>query len=133
GFLGPAVRGRVGAPGAYLVIAVVLVMSLVLATWISAFDMAAYIGRWTSGLVRAGGTWVMALFRRRSPVPAAEEPGRPARTPRVPMQLVDPIEGMGGRPELVEKRDAPPPIIREPERKAEPARKTRRLGMQEER
>ena len=32
GFLGTALRGMVGAPGAYLVIAVVLVMSLVLAT-----------------------------------------------------------------------------------------------------
>src|SRR5262245_36673449 len=60
GFLGTALRGLVGAPGAYLVIAVVLVMSLVLATGISAFDMAAYLGRWTSGRVRAGATWVMA-------------------------------------------------------------------------
>src|SRR5262245_22331994 len=131
GFLGTALRGLVGAPGAYLVIAVVLVMSLVLATGISAFDMAAYISRWTFGLVRTGGTWVTALFRR-SPLSAAEEPVRAARTPRAPIRLVDPIGATPGTPEPVEKRDAPPPIIREPERKAEPARKTRRFEMQEE-
>src|SRR5262245_14656070 len=135
GFLGTALRGLVGAPGAYLVIAVVLVMSLVLATGISAFDMAAYIGRWTFGLVRTGGTWVTALFRR-SPVPAAEEPVRAARMPRAPIRLaaplVAPIEATPGTPEPVERRDAPPPIIREPERKADPARKPRRFEMQEE-
>jgi S-DNA-T family DNA segregation ATPase FtsK/SpoIIIE len=131
GFLGTALRGLVGAPGAYLVIAVVLVMSLVLATGISAFDMAAHIGGWTSARVRAAGTWVMARVRR-SPAPPVEEPGRPARVSRAPIRLVDAIETTASKPEPVEKRDAPPPIIREPERKPEPSRKARRLEMQEE-
>ena len=48
GFLGTALARVWWAPGAYLVIGVVLVMSLVLATGISAFDMAAHIGGWTS-------------------------------------------------------------------------------------
>ena len=130
GFLGTALRGLVGAPGAYLVIAVVLVMSLVLATGISAFEMAARIGRWGSWRVRAGGAWVMALARR-GPA-ATEDPARVARAARAPIRLVDPIEVTPGKPEPVEKRDAPPPIIREPERRAEPPRKTRRFEMQEE-
>src|SRR5262249_31838706 len=85
----------------------------------------------TSGLVRAGGTWVMARFRR-SPVPAAEEPVRQARPLRVPIRLVHPVEGAAGKPGPAGKREAPPPINPEPERKAEPVRKTRRLEMQEE-
>src|SRR5262249_38990702 len=117
GFLGAGRRGLGGGAGGPLGMAGGLVVALVPATGISAFDMAAYIGRWTFGLVRTGGTWVTALFRR-SPVPAAEEPVRAARMPRAPIRLVDPlVDPIGatpGTPEPVEKRDAPPPLIREP-------------------
>jgi S-DNA-T family DNA segregation ATPase FtsK/SpoIIIE len=130
GFLGTALRGLVGAPGAYLVIAVVLVMSLVLATGVSAFEMAGRIGRWSSERVRAGAGWIMARARRQ-PAPAGE-PVRPARTSRGLVQLVDAIEAAPIKPEPFEKRDAPPPIIREPERKPEPPRKARRMELQEE-
>jgi DNA segregation ATPase FtsK/SpoIIIE-like protein len=127
GFLGTALRGMVGAPGAYLVIAVVLVMSLVLATGVSAFEMAHRIGRWSSERVRAGAGWMMARARRQ---PArADEPVRPARASCGPIQLVDALEAAPSKPEPVEKRDAPP-IIREPERRLEPPRKARRTEMQ---
>src|SRR5262245_49599227 len=44
GFLGTVLRNLMGAPGAYLVIAVALIMSLVLATGLSAFEMVARVG-----------------------------------------------------------------------------------------
>jgi S-DNA-T family DNA segregation ATPase FtsK/SpoIIIE len=130
GFLGTALRGLVGAPGAYLVIAVVLVMALVLATGVSAFEMAGRIGRWSSERVGAGAGWIMARARRQ-PAPA-DDLVRPARASRGPIQLVDAIEAAPSKSELVERRDAPPPIIREPERKPEPPRKARRMELQEE-
>src|SRR5262249_39777439 len=110
GFLGTALRGMVGAPGAYLVIGVVLVMSLVLATGVSAFEMAARMGRWGYGRLRAGGAWLMARTGRR--VVAAEQAARPARPSRAPIRLVDAIDGAASaeraQAEKADKPDAPP-------------------------
>src|SRR5262245_32217131 len=131
GFLGTALRGVIVAPGAYLVIGVVLVMSLVLATGMSAFEMAARLGRGGFGGMRSGTAWVLGRLRRR-PAPGAE-PARGARAARAPIALVDAIEE---RPRATTSPaapvDAPPPIIREPERKPESPRKARRIETQEE-
>ncbi len=134
GFLGTVLRNLMGAPGAYLVIGVALVMSLVLATGISAFDTVGRLGRCILACVRAGSAWIVARVRRQ-PAAAAEPIPlvRPARTARVPVPLTEALDDLSfRRAEKTEKADAPPPIIREPERKPEMPRRGRRLETQEE-
>src|SRR5262249_58728810 len=80
--------------------------------------------------VGAGAGWIRAGVGRRA-APAGEL-GGPARAARAPIRLVDAIEAAPSTPEAIEKRDAPPPIIREPERKPDPPRKARRMELQEE-
>src|SRR5262249_8853831 len=58
---------------------------------------------------------------------------RSARLARVPVPLTEPLDDVSlRRAEKTEKADAPPPIIREPERKPETPRRARRLETQEE-
>src|SRR4029453_5353559 len=82
GFLGTVLRNLMGAPGAYLVIGVALVISLVLATGVSALDTVGRLGRVGFGRVRAGSSWILARLRRR-PRAAADGP-MPARGPLPP-------------------------------------------------
>ncbi len=137
GFLGTVLRNLMGAPGAYLVIGVALVMSLVLATGISAFDTVGSLGRWSLGRARAGAAWIMGRVRRRAAAPAGPIPlVRPIRTARSPVPLTEALDELPRRraekAERAEKVDAPPPIIREPERKPEPAKRARRPDRQQE-
>ena len=134
GFLGTVLRNFMGAPGAYLVIGVALVMSLVLATGISAFDTVGRLGGFGFRRVRASSAWIASRLRRRR-APAAEPTPlvRSARLARVPVPLTEPLDDVSlRRAEKTEKAEAPPPIIREPERKPETPRRARRLETQEE-
>jgi len=55
GFLGHVLQGAIGAPGAYLVIAVALVMSVVLATGVSLFELGELVGTTVSVPLRSAG------------------------------------------------------------------------------
>src|SRR4029453_393363 len=80
GFPGPVLRNLMGKPGAYLVIGVALVLSLVLATGISAFDTVGRLTRFAFDSVFASSAWIVSRLRRRATPPAeAIPPVRPAR------------------------------------------------------
>src|SRR5213595_3270870 len=110
GFVGVALGGLLGGPGAFLLLAVVLVVALVLATGVSAVEASGRAARWLAGAARAGA----ARLRRRPP--AAEEPSATPRRPKLPILLDDAVEPP---PEAEAPADKPPPIIREPERRPE--------------
>src|SRR4029453_16955246 len=137
GFLGTVLRNLMGAPGAYLVIGVALVLSLVLATGISAFETVGRLGRFGLARVRASSAWLVARLRRRTTPPAEPIPlVRPARPARTPVPLPHPLDELPPRCaekiDQPEKADLPPPIIREPERRPEVPKRARRLEKQEE-
>jgi DNA segregation ATPase FtsK/SpoIIIE, S-DNA-T family len=137
GFLGTALHQLVGGPGAYLMLGVVLVTSLVLATGVSAFEVTERSARWVSGNVGAGLRWGIGRLRRRPPVEESPEPVklRAVRAfARAPIPLDDPVEEAAPEARKGATADAPPPIIREPEHRPEPARreKPRRLESQQE-
>jgi S-DNA-T family DNA segregation ATPase FtsK/SpoIIIE len=132
GFLGTVLRSVMGAPGAYLVIGVALVMSLVLATGVSAFELVGRVGRWSFARVSAGAAWIAARLRRR-PAPATEPiplVPRPSRAARAPIPLTEALDDVPRQ--RAEKADAPPPIIREPERRPETPKRPKRVELQEE-
>jgi S-DNA-T family DNA segregation ATPase FtsK/SpoIIIE len=138
GFLGTALHQLVGGPGAYLMLGVVLITSLVLATGVSAFDVTERTARWVFGNVGAGLRWGVGWLRRR---PSDEESPEPAKlravraSARTPIPLDDPVdEEPAPEARRSPKGDAPPPIIREPEHKPEPPKrdKPRRLESQQE-
>jgi S-DNA-T family DNA segregation ATPase FtsK/SpoIIIE len=149
GFFSTVLRNVMGAPGAYLLIGVTVVMALVLATGISAFDVVASVGGWSLARLRSGLVWIAARLRRRStaaPEPIALPIGRPPRASCVPVPLTEALDDPPGRrAQRAEpgertgrdddgsgRADAPPPIIREPERKPEPSKRARRQELQEE-
>src|SRR2546422_48622 len=78
GFVGVALGGLLGGPGAFLLLAVVLVVALVLATGVSAIEVSGRAARWLAAAARAG-----AARLRRHP-PAAEEPSETPR-PKLPL------------------------------------------------
>src|SRR5262245_48026614 len=138
GFLGTVLRNLMGAPGAYLVIGVALVLSLVLATGISAFDTVGRLSSFAFDSVRAGSSWLVSRLRRRAATPPAEPIPlvRPARAARGPVPLTNARDDQPRRraekaEQVVERVEAPPPIIREPERKPEPKR-VRKFDKQQE-
>ncbi len=121
GFVGVALGGLLGGPGAFLLLAVVLVVALVLATGVSAIEVSGRAARWLAAAARAGA----ARLRRRPP--AAEEPSATPRRPKLPILLDDAVEPPPEAP-----ADKPPPIIREPERRPEAPRRAKRSELQEE-
>src|SRR2546422_2631779 len=120
GFVGVALGDLLGGPGAFLLLAVVLVVALVLATGVSAIEASGLAARWLAATVRAGA----ARLRRRPP--AAEEPSETPR-PKLPILLDDAVEPPPEAP-----ADKPPPIIREPERRPATTRRAKRSELQEE-
>src|SRR5437899_3281847 len=120
GFVGVALGDLLGGPGAFLLLAVVLVVALVLATGVSAIEASGRAARWLAATVPAGA----ARLRRRPP--AAEEPSEAPR-PKLPILLDDAVEPPPEAP-----ADKPPPIIREPERRPEAPRRAKRSELQEE-
>src|SRR5262245_27242491 len=141
GFLGTVLRNLMGAPGAYLVIGVALVLSLVLATGISAFDTVGRLSRFAFDSVRASSSWLLSRLRRPRATPPAEPIPliRPPRAARAPVPLTDALDDQPRRraekvekaEQVVEKVETLPPIIREPERKPEPKR-ARKFDKQQE-
>src|SRR5438034_3603796 len=121
GFAGVALRDLLGGPGAFLLLAVVLVVALVLATGVSAVEASGRAARWLAATVRAGAA---RLGRRPG---AADEPSAVPRRPKLPVLLDDALEPPPEAP-----ADNPPPIIREPERRPEASRRARRSELQEE-
>ena len=120
GFVGVALGDLLGGPGAFLLLAVVLVVALVLATGVSAIEASGRAARWLAAAARAGA----ARLRRRPP--AAEEPSETPR-PKLPILLDDAVEPPPEAP-----ADKPPPIIREPERRPDAPRRAKRSELQEE-
>src|SRR5205809_79997 len=116
-----APHANLGGPGAFLLLAVVLVVALVLATGVSAVEASGRAARWLAAAARAGA----ARFGRRPG--AAEEPAAAPRRPKLPVLLDDALE-----PPPEARADDPPPIIREPERRPEAPRRARRSELQEE-
>src|SRR5438034_3551158 len=121
GFAGVALRDLLGGPGAFLLLAVVLVVALVLATGVSAVEASGRAARWLAATVRAG-----AARPGRRPG-AADEPAAAPRRPKLPVLLDDALEPPPEAP-----ADNPPPLIREPERRPEASRRARRSELQEE-
>ncbi len=121
GFVGVALGDLLGGPGAFLLLAVVLVVALVLATGVSAIDASGRAARWLAATARAG------VARLRRLPPAAEEPSATPRRPKLPILLDDAVEPPPEAP-----ADKPPPIIREPERRPEAPRRAKRSELQEE-
>jgi S-DNA-T family DNA segregation ATPase FtsK/SpoIIIE len=127
GFVGVALRDLLGGPGAFLLLAVVLVLALVLATGVSAVETASRVAGWLVSDARA--RLALAVARLRGAAPAADAPAaRRSKPPVPPPILLDEA--------LDEPSDAepvkPPPIIREPERRSEAAKRPKRHELQEE-
>src|SRR5438034_7805856 len=123
GFAGVALGDLLGAPGALLLLAVVLVVAFVLATGVSAIEASGRAARWVAATVPAG---ARRLRRGPSPAEVSPEPG-PARRAKLPILLDDALDPPPEAP-----ADRPPPIIREPEHRPEPPRRARRSELQEE-
>jgi len=123
GFAGVALGDLLGAPGALLLLAVLLVVAFVLATGVSAIEASGRAARWVAATVPAG---ARRLRRGPSPAEVSPEPG-PARRAKLPILLDDALDPPPEAP-----ADRPPPIIREPEHRPEPPRRARRSELQEE-
>jgi DNA segregation ATPase FtsK/SpoIIIE, S-DNA-T family len=123
GFMGTALRDLLGGPGAYLTLIVLLTVALVLATGVSAFAVGRHAAAWLAEQAQVAGGVALRLWRRE---PRPRKP--PPRGRTAPPILLD--DAVDDAPEDI----APPPIIREPERRPEPARKERpkRAEAQEE-
>jgi S-DNA-T family DNA segregation ATPase FtsK/SpoIIIE len=121
GFVGVALESLLGGPGAFLLLAVVLVVALVLATGVSAIEVSGRVVRWLGATARAGA----ARLRR---TPAAEQPEAPgSRRAKLPILLDDAVEPPPDAPS-----DPLPPIIREPERRPDAVKRSKRAERQEE-
>ena len=128
GFIGTALRDLIGWPGALLALLVVLIVALVLATGVSAIDVATRGAGWLGVWAKAALDRVRARGRR-PPAPP------PARTPK-PILLDDAVEDAADADDVavpLAPDDRPPPIIREPERRPEKnGKRPKRLEGQEE-
>ncbi|HZP42907.1 MAG TPA: DNA translocase FtsK 4TM domain-containing protein [Candidatus Binatia bacterium] len=125
GFVGTAAHELLGLAGAYLALAVVLVVALVLATGVSAVATARDAAAGLAGAARAAGARAAALLRW-TPAPRPAPPR--GRKTTAPVLLDEAVE------EPAEPPASAPPIIREPEPKPDPIppKRPRRLEMQEE-
>jgi S-DNA-T family DNA segregation ATPase FtsK/SpoIIIE len=124
GFVAVALRDLLGGTGGVLLLGVVLVVALVLATEVSAVEVAGRAARWIATSARAG--VVRAVARARGVVREAPPPA-PARRAKPPILLDETVdEPPDAEPE------APPPIIREPERRMETGKRPKRAELQEE-
>ncbi len=136
GFLGHVLRSVLGVPGAYLAIAVALVMSLVLATGVSLFELVGRAAAAVATQLRTAGAWLVRRVRRPPAEPAADAIPL-ARSGKKPIALTDVVDEPPARRKADKPTppaaDAPPPIIRGPERRAEPApKRPKRVELQEE-
>jgi DNA segregation ATPase FtsK/SpoIIIE, S-DNA-T family len=121
GFIGVALHDLLGAPGAFLLLALVLVVALVLATNMSAIETAKRGARWAGAAARDR----FARLRGRAREPETPTPPRRAKPATPAPILLD--EAIEPAPEDTEG----PPIIREPEPR-EPTKRPKRVELQEE-
>jgi len=131
GFMGTATHELLGGTGAFLLLAVVLVVALVLATGVSAIELGGHGVRVAERAARA----VWARVRRGHQPPSSSRRPSAARSGPVPILLEEAVEEAGAGAPAQIALDRPPPIIREPERKPErPAagKRARRAEAQEE-
>jgi S-DNA-T family DNA segregation ATPase FtsK/SpoIIIE len=136
GFIGAVLYGFVGGPGALLVLIVLVALAIVLSTGLSAIDFTERGLRWLAEHGRAAVTQAWVALRQRvgrgSDVPRDVRGAR--RVPPRPIPLVEIDED----DDALETAPVPkldlPPIIREPEKKAEPSKRdrSRRVEEQEE-
>jgi DNA segregation ATPase FtsK/SpoIIIE, S-DNA-T family len=126
GFIGVALHDLLGGPGAFLLLAVVFVVAIVLATGVSAVETGAVAVRWARSEARTRAAEVFARLRGRPVAKPVAPPSRRAKSPG-PILLDDEVAEPADPVE-----EAPPPIIREPERRADPAKRTKRVELQEE-
>ncbi len=128
GFLGTATHELLGQVGASLVLVSLLVVALMLATGVSAVAVASRAGRWIGDAGR-GALGRALAFVRRTPPERSLPATRPRRLGPVPVLLDDAVEESP-----LDPGDRPPPIIREPERRPEPAgtKRAKRVDTQEE-
>jgi S-DNA-T family DNA segregation ATPase FtsK/SpoIIIE len=133
GFIGTVLHGLLGGLGAFLVLLTIVAFAVVLSTGMSAIDVTARAARWLTLHGRRIGEQTWAAIRRRlRREPAGDvRRGRPV-APR-PIPLVDVDEDEGLLPARSAKAELPP-IIREPEKKPEAAKRdrARRIEEQEE-
>jgi S-DNA-T family DNA segregation ATPase FtsK/SpoIIIE len=119
GFVGTALRDLLGVPGALLILCVLVIVSLVLSTGISAVGVATRATQWLATRIAS---WRESGWRgirlRREEMPVA---GRGAGRRTKPIRL-DQVVGEEQRVVI-----APPPIIREPEPKAGKRRDKRKV------
>jgi S-DNA-T family DNA segregation ATPase FtsK/SpoIIIE len=137
GFVGTALGDVIGTPGAFLMLGVMLLVALVLATGLSALELATRLAAWGRDGVAAARGGLEKMMRGAAPrersVPVALvpkmmlEPGRGRRGG--PIRLLDAIDDDADEADLPEPRRLPP-IILEPERKPEPARRERGRKME---
>jgi S-DNA-T family DNA segregation ATPase FtsK/SpoIIIE len=133
GFVGTVLQGFLGAPGAIIVLGVLVAFAVVLSTGMSAIDLAERAARWLAMHGREAAVTAWAAIRRRvrrEPAPLGTRARKPAPKP-IPLVEID--EDDDGPPGVAAKVDLPP-IIREPERKLEVVKrdKPRRVEEQEE-
>src|SRR5262249_60034714 len=79
GFIGVALHDLLGGPGAFLLLAVVFVVAIVLATGVSAVEMGAGAGRWGRGGARGRAAPAVARLPGRTPAKPGAAPARPAQ------------------------------------------------------
>src|SRR5581483_4698761 len=85
GFVAVALADLLGGPGTFLLLSVVLVLALVLATGVSAFEVAGAAGRWIGATVRDG------LDRARAKIRGPHRKERAAEPARTPPRAKPPI------------------------------------------
>jgi S-DNA-T family DNA segregation ATPase FtsK/SpoIIIE len=135
GFVGAVLYGFLGGPGALLVLIVLVVLAVVLSTGLSAIDLAERGGRWLveHGRDAVARGWA-AMHRRlgRAPDPPSEVRGARKVPPRpIPLVEIDEDDDEEPAAARVPKLDLPP-IIREPEKKAEPPKRDRGRRVEEQ-
>jgi S-DNA-T family DNA segregation ATPase FtsK/SpoIIIE len=125
GFVAVALQELLGGSGAFLVVAVVLVVALVLATEVSAIEVSGRAARWVATSARDG--VARAVGRTRGVVRGEPAPPAPPRRAKGPI-LLD--EAVDESPDVA--TGAPPPIIREPERRPDAPKRGKHVDLQEE-
>src|SRR5436309_13691256 len=91
GFVGVALGGLLGGPGAFLLLAVGLVVALVLATGVSAIEVAKRTIEWAGAAVRTRVGTAVARLRGKAAARPDDAPAPRPRTAKPPILLEDPV------------------------------------------
>jgi S-DNA-T family DNA segregation ATPase FtsK/SpoIIIE len=133
GFVGMALHGLVGGPGAFLVLAVVIACAVALATGLSALALAEQAARAVAVYGRAAAARAWTIVRRRREPADVDLRKRSGRTPETkPIPLVDVDEDDDPPRAVVLGKVDLPPIIREPDKRPEPPKRDRSKKVEEQ-